>query len=206
MNISVIFGIILIALGGSYILGAILHIHIPVFSILFGLLLLYLGVQLMSGAFHRKESCWRFGKNTTSSGCYSTFMGEGRVTLDEAQMRAHAPFFEYGTVFGATKIDLSKLEPAAVKSIGTPLIFTINTVFGKTELLTRSDIPTRIETSCAFGKTELPDQSKTSFGSYTFQSSPSDQPLIIIKTSTVFGDLEVVHYTPTATQTTSEAK
>jgi hypothetical protein len=46
---GIFWGVILIVLGITVLLNAVLHISIPIFSILFALLLCYIGVRLLTG-------------------------------------------------------------------------------------------------------------------------------------------------------------
>ncbi|MBN2267342.1 MAG: hypothetical protein JW725_03305 [Candidatus Babeliaceae bacterium] len=194
MNPTIFFGVLLIILGITYLVGIVLGVSIPLFRILMAILLLYAGISLISGALGKRTSCWH--SEEEHGNCYSTFMGEGKVALDKTRIRPEAPFYEYSTTFGSTKVDLSTVPPSIIKALNSPLNVTINTVFGETVVLIRSDVPTRIESSSIFAKTELPDGSKTSFSTYIYQSHPGEKPLMLIKTSTVFGNIDIRMHTP----------
>lgn len=190
---SIVFGVVLLALGASFLLGAIFGVSIPVFRILIGLLFFYLGFQLITG-FPRKQGNWHcWSKSESTSGSHSTFMGSARVVLDEATLRAKAPYYEYATVFGASQVDLSHIPLAVVKTLPTPLVFSINTVFGKTDVLLNKEIPLRVEAQSAFGNVRFPDATNVAFGTQLYQSNQQEQPLVIVRTNTVFGSTEL-HY------------
>jgi predicted membrane protein len=190
---SIVFGVVLLALGASFLLGALFGISIPVFRILIGLLFFYLGFQLITGLPRHKHHwhCW--SKMESTSGCHSTFMGSARVTLDEATLRAKAPYYEYATVFGSSLVDLSQVPVAVIKTLPTPLVFSINTVFGKTEVILNKEVPLRVEAQSAFGNVRFPDATNVAFGSQLYQANQHEQPLVIVRTNTVFGSTEM-HY------------
>ena len=184
-------GTLLILLGASYILGILFGVNIPVFRILAGLVLLYLGIQIITG-FPKRSCTWHcWSSYSGKEQCYSSFMGDTDISLDNETIRGGKSLSQYRTVFGKTTIDLSHITIDEIKATGEPCIVNIDTVFGKTELTINRTIPTRIIAKSAFGKVSLPDETSITFGTYTYNSHHNEPALMIIQTSTVFGETEI---------------
>jgi len=186
---SIIFGAILILIGLSIVVGFSLG---PIIRIAIALGFVYLGLSLIMGSSFKKSS-WYCGKKLcgAKTGCTS-FMGKTNIKLDSEAIPCDQPF-DYGIVFGRMKLDFADLTENDIKSICVPLDITVSTVFGTTEIIINKEIPTRIISQGAFSKTIFPDNNEITFGSYTYNSHPDENPMIIIRTNTVFGTLEVMH-------------
>jgi hypothetical protein len=187
---SIFFGILFLALGLSFLLGTLFGISIPVFKILFGCFFVYLGFQMIFG-FRGFGNCYSAGDYHGSDPQHATCMGKAHVVLDEAALRAGAPRYEYSTVFGGSIIDFSRLTPELAKTLGTPLMLTVSTVFGGTQLILHPDLLVRVDASAAFGKAVSPDKTSVAFGSHTYQSQAGQEPQLIVKASVVFGGLDI---------------
>jgi hypothetical protein len=182
---GLIFGVLLVLWGISTIINVIFHLHIPVFGVVFGIFLLYLGFQFITG--FPRRSCWHCWSNNEQGAC----MGNANIQFSDETIRAEGTSLEYKTLFGKSVIDLSTLTPEGLRAGTTPVVGTIDTVFGKTDLMLNKNIPTRIIAKSAFGKASFPDKTIITFGKHTYNSHLNEQPLIIIYSSTVFGDFEV---------------
>ncbi|TET06110.1 hypothetical protein E3J79_03085 [Candidatus Dependentiae bacterium] len=95
----------------------------------------------------------------------------------------------YNVLFGAADIDLSTIE--AIKEELRPVEVEINTIFGSTEIKLNKEIPIKIISSTAFGKTEFPDDTDINFGNYTYHTQEDKKPHLILRTSTAFSKLEI---------------
>lgn len=188
MFCTVLFGALFMLWGLSILLNTFFHINIPIWGIAFGIFFIYLGVLMISGSSRSRWCCWSCDDDRTS--CNSGFMGSFTFKVSDDLESKNFPL-EYKTTFGNNRIDLSTLTVEKIKSGTTPAIINVDTSFGKTELILNKSIPTRIIAKSAFGKTELPDNTVISCGCHTYDSHPQEQPLIIIYSSTHFGETNV---------------
>lgn len=194
MNGSIILATILILFGCSMLLGAIFGVAIPLVRIFIGILIVYWGVSILMGPSwscrsSHQYSCWSHYKG--NEGRHTDVMGSAHIVLDDEQIKANAPRYEYSTVFGGSVIDFTHVSSALWRSFNVPLEVDLSTVFGKMEVRLPKDLPVKITASSAFGKTEFPDESVVTFGSRNYQTDATERPVLIIKASTVFGALEI---------------
>lgn len=187
MCCSLLLGTLLMLWGLSVIINIFFHIHIPVFGIIFGIFLIYIGIQILVGPSRSRWRCWSCDEDTAS--CRTTFMGSFHTKVNDDVSAKGFPL-EYKTVFGNSTIDLSTITLEKLKSETTPVIVNTETTFGKAVIILNKSVPTRIIAKSSFGKIMVPDTTTITFGSYTYNSHPNEQPLIIINCSTNFGDTE----------------
>lgn len=190
---GLIFGVLLVLWGIAQIFETLFHITIPIFGVILGVFLLYIGFNLITGGFKGKYY-WRCcsGKfsHCSSSSC-STTMGSSAIKVEDENLTGQGEPLEYKTVFGKSIVDLRSMSIEKLRSLGSPLIVTIDTVFGKTDVKLNKDVPVRIFVKGAFGNSVLPDSSSIVFGSHTYSSHGAESPLMLIYVSTVFGATEV---------------
>lgn len=190
---GLIFGVLLVIWGITQIFETLFHVSIPIFGVILGVFLLYLGFTLITGGFKRKYY-WHCGSEKFShcsrSSC-STTMGTSSIKVDDESFENQDEPLEYKTVFAKSSIDLRSMTVEKLKSMKSPLVVNIDTVFGKTEVKLNKDVPVRIFIKGAFGNSVLPDSSSIVFGSHTYNSHGGDSPLMLIYISTVFGSTEV---------------
>lgn len=159
-------GAFLIVIGLAFIIKALFGITIPIFRIAFGALLVYGGICLIIKPFTRSYTA-------------------GHTILFQTQhMKATKDIDSYNTVFGQSTIDLSSYTPKK------PVTVTINTIFGRTTLLTNPRVPTTIISNAAFSQASFPNGDTVTFGERTYTTN-QEQPLITIRAHVVFGALSV---------------
>lgn len=185
---GLLFGVLLILWGFSQITEVLFNLHIPVFGIIFGLFLLYLGIQLITGFTWPKSCCTLY---SDSQECHETCMGTSHVSVDAETLNAQTSPLDYKTIMGQSIIDLTHLSPESIRATGAQLVVHVDTVFGKTILKLNKNIPVHIVAKGGFAKVTTPDNSIMVFGSHLFNSHVNEQPLIVIYTSTVFGETKI---------------
>lgn len=172
-------GVVIILIGLSVLLGAVFGINLPILKILFGLFLVYLGIKVIFGAFS-----WNFN-----------FQNEKRSTDHEAvfsksqfQYPNSKNAKEYVTVFGSSQLDLTMAGDLSGQSLETV------TVFGESEIVVKKGTPLRIESNTVFAKSELPGKNISAFGQffYTTPGLKEGDPAMALKVTVVFGSLKVV--------------
>jgi hypothetical protein len=163
---------LLILLGILMLFGSL-----PIFRIFVGILLIYLGIQLITN--------WSVSKEQAVQ---SIYFGKRTVSLDTNTLQ-QGEAVRYAVLFGAAEIDISTVE--AIKEDLRPIEVEINTIFGSTEIKLNKEIPIKIISSTAFGKTEFPDDTDINFGSYTYRTQEDKKPHLILRTSTAFSKLEI---------------
>jgi hypothetical protein len=183
---ELLLGVLLILWGFSHITESIFNVHIPVFGILFGLFLLYLGVELISGFSHWPQSCNVHCTGTLTSRV--TSMGSSHLSIDDSMIAKQDAPWDYKTIMGNSLIDLTHISPGALQVAGAPFTINIDTIFGKTDIILPKDLPTRIIAKCGCAKVTTPDDCSMVFGSHIYNSHTQEQPLLIIYSSTVFGN------------------
>ncbi len=189
MPASLLFGCFLILLGLSYIVGALLGVSIPLFRVLLGIFIIYMGFQVITGA--RKKSMWHCcAQYHGTHESYSTFMGQADINLDDETLRAGTSPCHYATVMGKTFIDLSRVTPEGLRTIKTPVVVEINSVFADTYVRLNKTVPTHIIAKGAFAKIELPDATAITFGTHTHETHKNEKPLLLITASAVFAKIE----------------
>jgi hypothetical protein len=117
-------------------------------------------------------------------------MGTMYVTCNDATLQRDEVKSRYTTLFGTTIIDMTQLTAKAITQKEHPLILHIDTTFGKTIVKLNKDIPLKIEAHGGFAKIVMPDNNSIAFGSHTFTSGDT-KPLIVIYTTTVFGETRI---------------
>lgn len=188
---SIVIGTFFVMAGISIFINVIFGIHIPFGRIFFGLLMLYVGFMFISG-FSRFNAGGCCAQYRGSAGCHSNCLGKAEIIIDGATIAQHQTNYEYSTILGSTIIDLSHLRPEDISAEKTPIMVTINTVLGRTDIKTNKNIATRINAHGALSSTDLPDGTNVVMGSHIYSSHAAPAaPQIIISTNTVLGGLEV---------------
>ncbi len=186
MCCGLLFGVLLILWGISQITGTLFNLHIPVFGIIFGLFLLYLGIQLITGFSYWPKSCCS-QCTVESQECQGSCMGTSYVSIDDTILNKQKSPLNYKTTMGKNFIDLTRLTPEAIRATGTQLTVNIDTFFGKTILKLNKNIPVRVIVKGGCAKITTPDKCTTVCGSHTFNNHGTEQPLMVIYSSTFFG-------------------
>ena len=195
---ELLFGVLLILWGISYITESVFHIHIPVFGIVFGLFLLYLGVEVISGFSHwPKNGCTHCNASSKqankSSECRVTTMSSSHITVDDNSLAHKEAPWEYKTIMGTSRLDLSELTPQALRAAGTTCTINSDTIFGSTEILLPKNVPVRIIAKSCCAHVVTPDDCAMVFGSHTYNSHKHEQPLLLIYSSTICGKTIIIN-------------
>ncbi len=163
----------LILLGIGLILNFIFRTRIPFIRIFFALFFIYLGISFLIGSSGRSHHG-------------HIARGSEMITVSGSAMT------DYDVIFGQTDIDLTQFElkDQVVRA-------EVNIVFGTGRLRIDSTMPVRVEISAAFAEALMPDSTSINFGSSTYRSGSFDErkPYLLIKTSVVFGKLELLPIT-----------
>ncbi len=171
MGIGIFLGILLVLAGIAIILRTVFNLDIPVFKILLALVFLYIGIRLLTGGF--------------SGEAFKA--GEKAIVFGQAHFKGLPSDQEYSVVFGQAVIDLSgEPSPEEIQELR------INTIFGSTELILRTNQPFRIKVDAAFAGAMVPDR-ETAFGELTYQSEAfeASRPYIDVEAHVVFGEFKV---------------
>ncbi|MTI47561.1 LiaF domain-containing protein [Sporosalibacterium faouarense] len=162
-------GILFVIFGILFILKNIVNINIPVARIIVGVLIIIFGLNvLFGGSISRKDS---------------------DLIFQSGNINYQANVDEYNVIFGNGTIDLSNIDiDNSNKKIE------INTIFGQTRLILKSDTPINMKSNTVFGTTRTPDLDSNFFGEskYSQEGNDSEQPKLIIETNTIFGQTRVV--------------
>jgi len=175
-------------LSGSFFWGGLL--------ILWGGLLIYLGLRVLFGCWG--SGCWSgcyTGPRFDRRGCtgYHSIRKESshiRVTNDKIQ--GSTPKLCFETRKGQAVIDLSALTEEALKKPEHPLEIQNRTRAGQTVFIISGVIPVEIHSTSAWGDTEFPDGTHSSFGTFLYRSHPDRSPLIVIHTEVRMGHVKFV--------------
>jgi hypothetical protein len=165
---GIFWGVFVVLLGVSIILSYATGVRIPFFRIFFGLLLVYWGISLLAGARFGRSGTTVFGDSVvraTAAGKQDIVMGRGVIDLSGIVLGEGVSRYEVNTVFGASVI---KLDPA---------------------------MPVKVVVSSAFAGVKMPDGGNVAFGETTYRSSGlrEDSTHLLVKTSVVFGSLEIAN-------------
>jgi hypothetical protein len=176
---SMVWGVIIIVIGLSVLLGAIFGINIPIIKVLFGLFLLYMGIKVLFGAFDFNFQ----------------FSGEKRASDHEAVF-ANSVFQypnakdtkEYVTVFGRSELDLTAATDLSTKSLEAV------TVFGESVIYVKKGTPLRVVSNTVFGKSDLPGKNISAFGKFEYQTPglQAADPALNLEVTAVFAGVRVV--------------
>jgi predicted membrane protein len=168
---GVFWGIVLVLIGLSVILNAILPFNIPFGRIIFALILIYAGISMFTGG-----NVW------------GTYKSSSSVIFGETKFEPIQSEETYSAVFGKGDLDLRKLQlkPGANT-------VEISVIFGGSEVRLPANVPVAVHASSAFGGIRLPDGGSMAFGSrdYTSTGFDANQPHLVLKASTVFGGIEI---------------
>lgn len=164
-------GILFIIVGLLFFVRSIFNLHIPVFKIVAGFLLIYWGLSIM------------FGTGSVKSD-KSIIFSQGKFNV-KAKVNS-----EYNVIFGDGVVDLTGIE------LNEKTDVEINTIFGSSKVIVRSDLPLVFEGNTVFGSTSTPDGNTNAFGESNFVSGELSDfaPYLRVKNNVIFGSskLEVV--------------
>jgi hypothetical protein len=167
---SLILGFIVVAIGLLLLLRNVLHIHIPVFTILASLGLIWMGVMLIRGSFHPE-----------SDGDSIRF-GDGKMNYSPEKGN-------YSVLFGSGTLNLQDVKPAS------SVVLDVECTFGEMKLIINREVPLKITGNATFGNLNGPDLRSASFGPYQYVSpgyNPS-LPGFTIQARVNFGELRVFY-------------
>jgi hypothetical protein len=176
MNIWTLFvGGFFIVLGADIILKSF-GINIHFFRFAFAALVIFIGIRILIPG--KGGMCCG---NVTSTTGRETMFAESRI--DGSDIAG-----EYSVIFGANKMDLTKVE---VK--GQTVKIKIDVVFGGAEVKLDTAKPIRIVASAVFGGVTLPNGNAAAFGTNIYQSPSYKEgsPHILIEANSVFGGIEI---------------
>ncbi|PKL91995.1 MAG: hypothetical protein CVV21_04420 [Candidatus Goldiibacteriota bacterium HGW-Goldbacteria-1] len=168
---SLFWGVFFILIGISIMLKAF-GIILPLFRILFAAFVIFVGISILfPGVF--KKCC---GISQT-----------GRETMfSESTIEGNNISGEYSTIFGASNIDLTKVEPGGAR-------IELNAVFGGVKVKIDKAKPYKIKGNAAFGGVMLPNGNTAAFGTtiYVTDSYKEGSPAIEVEANAVFGGIEI---------------
>ena len=172
-----VWGIIIIVIGVSVLLGAIFGINIPILKVLFGLFLLYLGIKVLMGAFSFQLTAEK--RSSDHEAVFSSSQFQYPNSKDAK---------EYVTVFGQSSLDLATAEDINTKSIQSV------TVFGESVIYVKKGQPLRVVSNTVFGKSELPGKNISAFGKFEYQTPGllPDAPALALEVTAIFGSTRVL--------------
>lgn len=167
---GLIWGILLIAFGSSLIIKALFGITIPIIRPLLGIFLIYIGTVVITNMYPSQSA-------RTQPILFS------KASFKEQERLAE----KYTVLCGEGTIDLSELTMPA-----EPTHIDIETIMGASTIILNPAIPTKVMVSTAFAHTQLPDDTVISFGDYTYRTTTTESPLLIIHLKVVFGSTRVI--------------
>ena len=176
MNLWTLFaGAFFVLMGTSIILKSF-GINIPFFRFAFAALVIFIGIRILIPG--KAGSC-----------CSGISSATGRETMfAESTIEGPEISGEYSVIFGANKMDLTKVElkDQTVK-------IKIDVVFGGAEVKLDTTKPVKIVASAVFGGVTLPNGNAAAFGTniYQSQSYKEGSPHILIEANSVFGGIEI---------------
>lgn len=177
MNIWTLFvGAFFVLLGTSIILKGF-GINIPFFRFAFAALVIFIGVKIIfpgaGGSF-----CGGVISSTTGK---ETMFAESKIGGTDVAGT-------YSVVFGANKMDLTKVE---IKD--KTVTVKIDVVFGGSEVKVDTNMPLKIVASAVFGGVTLPNGNAAAFGTNVYQSQSYKEgaPHLLIEANSVFGGIEI---------------
>lgn len=176
---SMFWGIVIIVIGLSVLLGAVFGINLPILKILFGVFLVYMGIKVIFGSFS-----WNFSFGTDKrSTDYEAVFSKSQFTYPNSKASK-----EYVTVFGNSRLDLTNvtdIQGVALESV---------TVFGESEILVKKGTPLKVESNTVFAKSELPGKNLSAFGqlNYITPGLKDTDPALTLKVTAVFGSVKII--------------
>ncbi len=169
----VFWGVIVLLIGLSIILGAFFKINFPFFRVVISLILIYFGFQMLIGAFTNRGS---WGSNDS----VAVFSGAQHAPNNEDLRR------EYSAIFGSQIINLSQLRLNEDHNVE------VNAIFGSAKIMVSKQQPFRIKGSAAFGSVKMPNGGETVFGDQNMSNTEGDAPgTLWIDANAVFGGVEI---------------
>lgn len=176
---SMFWGVAIIVVGLCVLVGAIFGIHIPIFKILFGLFLVYMGIKIIFGSF-----AWDFSMRAEKrSSDHEAVFSQSQFDYPNSKSSK-----EYVTVFGTSRLDLTKT--ANLQGVELETV----TVFGESEILVKKGTQMRVESNTVFAKSELPGKNISAFGQFHYSTPGLKEadPALSLKVTVVFGSLKIV--------------
>ena len=166
---SLFWGIILVVLGITVILKAVLKIDIPVIKILFAIILIYWGLKLLIG--------------------YETRKSESTIIFNKASIKTSPSGGEYNVIFGNGEIDFRDLDLKDNK-----VSVEVNVIFSSGDLILDVDLPVKIKASTVFGEIKLPKGNAGFLGDSVYYSDnfQENEHYLYLEITTVFGNARII--------------
>ena len=173
-------GLIVTFVGSILLLNSLFGFKLPLFRILFAALIVYIGVSMLIGA----EPSMHIQPDTRATDHQAIF---GTAVFAYPPTPDHITT-KYSTIFGNSSLDLSSVQKLEAVS------FEDMVIFGNSVILIKKGTPVRIETETIFGRTEVLQKNIDSFGKLSYASPDLKQeaPALTIKTSVIFGQLQIL--------------
>lgn len=160
-------GILLVVVGGIWLLENIFDFDFPLFRVLFSLALIAVGILLIKGIHIRSQ--------VTSS----------RTMFGEADYKMQAGDHEHTVMFGQVKVDLSSIPVIDGQTIY------LRCIFGEMKVLLPQGLNYEIRGEFAFSSATMPDGSTQNFGQKTYQGGVGEpeKPTLKIHAVCTFGSM-----------------
>lgn len=182
---GVFWSIFLILTGIIVVVKHLFRLNFITGRIIFGIFVLLIGVSLLFGG-----SFAFFGNHSivNVSDKNDIILGNGYFSSDE--VNTNGSNAEYNIIFGSGTLDLSEITFPGGNDTRS---IKVNCVFGSAEIRIPKNVQVRIKANSAFGRTELPDGSSTTFGERNYTNTDNQQmrSLLEIETNSVFGSITI---------------
>lgn len=164
-------GILLVVIGGVWLMENLFDFDFPLFRVLFSIALIALGILLIKGIPFRGTS---IGTRTAFS--------ETNFTMQPGDR-------EHSVVFGQVKLDLGALNLTESQTIH------LKCVFGEMHVRIPSGMNYEIQGEFSFCSVMMPDGSNYSFGNKAYRQFHFDaaKPVLTIKAHCVFGEMRFIN-------------
>lgn len=176
MGAGLFWGLILIAIGVSIIFKVVFDIS--VMRVVVAVMFILIGVKILVG----KRAI------NISATEEDVIFGEQNYTEFPTTSK------EYNTIFGKSVFNFNDAAIPTDKSLNLEF----NTIFGHSEIILPPGLPVRIKADAVFGSAKLPNDNTAVFGSASYMSEHDSTAttFITIKSSTVFGNTEIIQKRP----------
>ena len=178
-----IWGIIFLVIGLSFILDHLFGFDFPVARVIFGGLLIYWGIKVIFGGFGINFQTKKIVTDSEimfSTGNFNFPSKPGAFVKSKKEN-------EYVTLFGEATLDLTQVDLTE-----KPITLKINTVFGKSTVLVPKNLPLIVKSTVAFGNSDVLTKKTTAFGDSTYESENAKTGnALTLELATVFGQVEI---------------
>lgn len=160
---SMIWGLILIAIGLSFLINAIFGLNIPIFKILLAAFFIYMGIKILM-----PDKLEKWCKTTR----ICSFRSETSSEEDK-----------YKVCFTSTTIDLNSLS-----HLTTPKTVYISAQFAEVKVLLPHNVPVHVKADSTFASVNLPNTKNSSEYVNLYSSS---EPMLIVLIDAAFANVAV---------------